>query len=449
MSKQSAVFTEGPITGPLIRFALPMLAAMFLQSMYGAVDLMVVGRFAGTADVSAVSTGSQLMMSVTSLFTGLAMGMTVLLGQKIGEGNAEEGGAIIGAGTAMFASIGLVFSVILFIFAEKLAALMNAPAEAYIRSVQYIRICGSGSLVIIAYNTLGAVFRGIGDSRTPLFSVAVACVCNIIGDLLFIAVFHMGTAGAAAATVLAQLFSVIVSFLKIRKMKLPFVFKASDIRFNTKHIRRILFLGLPIALQDVLVSISFLVILSIVNSLGVIISAGVGVAEKVCGFVMLLPASFSQACSAFVAQNKGAGKYDRAVRCLRDAVSISFGISVLIFCVVFFFGYQLSSVFAEDPEVLYASSEYLKAYAIDVMLVSIFFIFTGFFTGIGKTRFVMLQGIVGAFLVRIPVSYIMSKRVPVSVFLLGMATPSSSFVQAVLCVIYFLILRKNKEFENN
>ncbi|MBQ6451911.1 MAG: MATE family efflux transporter [Solobacterium sp.] len=441
MSKQSAVFTEGPITGPLIRFALPMLAAMFLQSMYGAVDLMVVGRFAGTADVSAVSTGSQLMMSVTSLFTGLAMGMTVLLGQKIGEGNAEEGGAIIGAGTAMFASIGLVFSVILFIFAEKLAALMNAPAEAYIRSVQYIRICGSGSLVIIAYNTLGAVFRGIGDSRTPLFSVAVACVCNIIGDLLFIAVFHMGTAGAAAATVLAQLFSVIVSFLKIRKMKLPFVFKASDIRFNTKHIRRILFLGLPIALQDVLVSISFLVILSIVNSLGVIISAGVGVAEKVCGFVMLLPASFSQACSAFVAQNKGAGKYDRAVRCLRDAVSISFGISVLIFCVVFFFGYQLSSVFAEDPEVLYASSEYLKAYAIDVMLVSIFFIFTGFFTGIGKTRFVMLQGIVGAFLVRIPVSYIMSKRVPVSVFLLGMATPSSSFVQAVLCVIYFLILR--------
>jgi len=441
------LFTEGPITGPLIRFAMPMLAASFLQSMYGAVDLMVVGRFAGTADVSAVSTGSQVMMTVTSIFMGLAMGMTILLGQKIGEGNAKEGGRIIGAGIALFAVIGVTASALLGISAPSLASLMNAPAESFTRAAQYIRICGIGSLAIIAYNTLGAVFRGIGDSRTPFMSVTIACICNIVGDLLFVAVLGMGTAGAALATVMAQLISVAVSLFLISRMQLPFTFSLSDIGWHRTQIRRILGLGFPIALQDFMVSISFMVILAIVNSLGLIVSAGVGVAEKVCGFVMLVPSAFSQAVSAFASQNKGAGKYDRAVKGMLCAVGICFAFSVVISWFVFFHGTIPASMFASDPEVILAAAEYLKAYAIDVLLTSLFFNMTGFFNGIGKTRFVMMQGIAGAFLVRIPVSYIMSRRVPVSVFLLGLATPASSLVQVLLCVLYFLNIKHKQTFD--
>lgn len=378
--ERNTTFTEGKILQPLILFAMPVLFALFLQAMYGAVDLLVVGKFASSADVSAVSTGSQIMMTLTNLISSFAMGTMVLLGQLIGCGKKEEGGKAVGTAMVMFAGIALVMTVLLVCFAPQISSIMHAPKEAFDKTAAYVRICGCGMIVIVAYNLIGCIFRGIGDSKMPLFTVAIACVCNIAGDLVLCAGFHMGTTGAACATVFAQVVSVVVSFGFIRKKQLPFVFKKENVRIHKDLLKKMAGLGAPIALQDLLVSISFLIILAIVNSMGVTASAGVGVAEKVCAFIMLISSAFMQSMSAFVAQNYGAGRMDRAKKAL--------------------------------------------------------------YNGIGQTKFVMLQGIAGAFGVRVPVSYLMSIRPDTSLFKIGLATPMSSVVQLLLCLGFMVILNR-------
>ena len=435
-------FTEGKILVPLVRFALPVLAALFLQAMYGAVDLLIVGQFGTAADVSAVSTGSQIMMTLTGLVASFAMGATILLGQQIGEGNAQKGGETIGACVALFLVIGVGLTALVAPGARALAAVMRAPEEAFDLTAAYVRVCGLGTLVIIAYNLIGSVFRGIGDSATPLMTVAIACACNIAGDLFFVAVLHMGTAGAALATVLAQGVSVVISLAVIRRRPLPFTLKKEHLRWNGALIAQVTRLGLPIALQDLLVGVSFLIIQAIVNGLGLIPSAGVGVAEKVCAFIMLVPSSFMQAMSAFVAQNAGAGRFDRAVKSLRCGIGVSMVFGVAMFYVSFFHGQLLAGLFARDGQVVLAAADYLKAYAIDCLLTAVFFCFLGFYNGLGLTRFVMLQGVVSAFCVRVPVSYLMSRQTPVSLFRIGLATPCSSALQILMCLACMAYVRK-------
>lgn len=442
--KETQNFTKGNILTSLVRFALPVLAALFLQTMYGAVDMLVVGQFATAADVSAVSTGSWLMQLITSFVVGIAIGTTVLLGRRLGEGKPEEAGKIIGASIVLFAIIGVVITFFMELCAVPVAQIMRTPIEAFDATVLYVRICSAGSVFIVAYNVLGSIFRGIGDSRMPLVTVAIACVFNIAGDFLLVGVFGMATAGAAIATVLAQALSVIISVLIIRRQKLPFTFRRTDIVFDRKRMGSVFRLGLPIAFQDLLVSISFLAITAIVNSLGVIPSAGVGVAEKLCGFIMLVPSAFNQSMSAFVAQNMGAGRMERAKRALLCGIGMSLVVGVFMAWLSFFHGDLLAGLFARDEAVIAAAADYLKAYAIDCLLVSVMFCMIGYFNGYGKTLFVMLQGIAGAFGVRIPVSLIMSKIKPVSLFKVGLATPCSSVVQIILCVGYFLLLSRRK-----
>lgn len=444
--EQNTSFTEGKIMQPLILFAFPVLLALFLQAMYGAVDLLIVGKFATSADVSAVSTGSQIMTTLTNLISSFAMGTTILLGQQIGSGKKEEGGHTVGTAILMFAGIAMVMSVFMVIFAPWVSQIMNAPEEAFQKTVDYIRICGGGMLVIVAYNLIGCIFRGLGDSKTPLITVAIACVFNIAGDLLLCAVLKMGTRGAAIATVFAQVVSVVVSLLLIRKKELPFTVNIRNIRIHKDYLKKMIGFGAPIALQDLLVSISFLIILAIVNSMGVIASAGVGVAEKVCAFIMLISSAFMQSMSAFVAQNYGAGKMKRAKKALHYGIAVSFSIGVIMFAITFFHGDVLAGIFSSDKEVILAATDYLKAYAIDCLFTAIFFCYTGFYNGIGKTRFVMIQGILGAFCVRVPVSYIMSIQPKTSLFHIGLATPMSSALQLILCVGFMLILKKKGVF---
>ncbi|MCR5742207.1 MAG: MATE family efflux transporter [Lachnospiraceae bacterium] len=445
-------FTSGRIVAPLLKFAGPVLLALFLQAMYGAVDLLIVGKFAESADVSAVSTGSQIMMTITNLISSLCMGMTIILGQKIGEKRPDEGGRIIGSGMLLFGLIGVILTVLLPILAPQLAGIMNAPTEAFDLTVSYIRICGAGAVVIISYNLIGGVFRGLGDSNTPLVTVLIACICNIAGDLLLVAGFKMGTKGAAIATVGAQFISVVISFVLISRKKLPFEFSRKKIRWDGVIVRRIMVLGTPIAVQDLLVGISFLVILAIVNDIGLTESAGIGVAEKVCAFIMLVPAAFMQSMSAFVAQNRGAGKIDRAIKGFKSAVAISFCFGVVMFYLAFFHGDILSGIFSKDAAVIVAAADYLKAYAIDCLLTCFLFCFIGFFNGMGFTTFVMAQGIIGAFAVRVPVSFIMSRWEPVSLFHIGLATPCSTILQIILCFgclwIKFLYHKYNDKSSN-
>ena len=440
--EQNVSFTEGKIVKPLLLFAVPVLLALFLQAMYGAVDLLIVGKFASSADVSAVSTGSQIMATLTNLISSFAMGTTILLGQQLGSGQREEGGKTVGTALVLFTGIAVIMSIILVLFAPQVSSLMNAPEEAFGKTVAYIRICGGGMLVIVAYNLIGCIFRGLGDSNTPLLTVAIAFVFNIIGDLLLCAVLDMGTEGAAIATVAAQVISVVISFFLIRKKQLPFTMTKENIRIYGQYLRKMVGFGAPVALQDMLVSVSFLIILAIVNAMGVIASAGVGVAEKVCMFIMLLSTAFMQAMSAFVAQNYGAGKMQRARKALHYGIGISFAMGVVMFFITFFHGDMLAGYFSSEADVIFAAADYLKAYAIDCLFTAIFFCYTGFYNGIGQTRFVMLQGIIGAFGVRVPVSYFMSIQPEPSLFHIGLATPMSSVLQLVLCMWFMLLLRK-------
>ncbi len=434
-------FTEGKILAPLIRFALPVLAALFLQAMYGAVDLMVVGQFGTPSDVSAVSTGSQIMHTITTVIVGLSMGITILAGQKIGEKKPEEAGKTIGSGICLFGVLALVVTALALAWSKGLCELMRAPEEAFDLTVVYVRICSAGTIFIVAYNVLGSIFRGIGDSRMPLVTVAIACALNIGGDLLFVAGFHMGVAGTALATVLAQAVSVGISLVVICRRSLPFTFHRGYLRFDRRRVGKILQLGAPIALQDLLVSVSFLVIMAIVNSLGLIASAGVGVAEKLCGFIMLVPSAFMQSMSAFVAQNVGAGKIDRADKSLFYGIITSVCVGVVMAYLSFFHGELLAAIFAKDQEVIGAAGEYLKAYAIDCLLTAFLFCFAGYFNGRGLTFFVMAEGITGAFCVRIPVSYFVSRIPTATLFHIGLATPCSTVVQIILCILYY---RKKK-----
>lgn len=442
-------FTEGRILAPLLKFALPVLLALFLQAMYGAVDLLIVGKFGTAIDISAVSTGSQIMQTVTSLVTSLAMGITILAGQKIGEKDAEGAGDAIGSGICLFAVLGILMTAVMVGLSGPLAALMQAPEEAFDQTVVYIRICSGGYLFIVAYNVLGSIFRGIGDSRMPLITVAIACVLNIAGDLALIAGFHMGVAGAALATVMAQAASVALSVLIIKGRQLPFTLSRQRMRFDGSLIKQIVRLGAPISLQDLLVSVSFLVILAIVNSLGLIASAGVGIAEKLCVFIMLVPSAYMQSMSAFVAQNVGAKTYARGRKALAYGIFTSFAVGVVMAWLSFFHGDWMASLFANgsDLDVIYAAADYLKAYAIDCLLTSFLFCFLGYFNGWGETVFVMAQGIIGAFCVRIPVSYFMSQMSWATLFHIGLATPASTVVQITLCLIYFR--RQNRKLSKN
>lgn len=437
-------FTSGAILPKLLKFMLPVLFSMFLQALYGAVDLLVVGQFASTADVSAVSTGSQIIITLTNLIVSFSMGITVAVGQRIGQKRPDDAAHIIGTGIILFAIIGFVFSIVSVLGSSGLAWIMKAPKEAFDLTTNYIKICGAGFIVISAYNLLGSIFRGLGDSKTPLIAVGMACIFNIIGDLVLVSVFNMGAAGAALATVLAQLLSVVISFFMIRRATLPFEFHKAHVKLKKNFAVLIAKIGIPVALQEFLVGISFLVLLAIVNQLGVTASAGVGVAEKVCTFIMLVPISFMQSMTAFVAQNYGAGQMQRAQKTLKIGIGISFAFGIVMFLISFFRGDLLASVFSKDTETIIASWDYLKAYAIDCLFTCFLFCFIGYFNGIGKTKFVMLQGLCGAFIIRVPVALLMQRISNGSLFLIGMSIPCSTILQIAMFFIAYSKIKSSK-----
>ena len=441
---QKHSLTEGNILKSLLTFAIPILFSLLLQALYGGADLLIVGRFADTVDVSGVATGSMLLSTVTNIITGLSMGITIAVAEKIGLKKERDAGKAIGAGIWLFAVVSVVLTVLLVAGAPVLAGLLHAPQEAFAQTVRYIRICGAGAVFIVSYNVLGAVFRGIGDSKTPLLTVVIACLINIAGDLLLVAGFHMGAAGAATATVLAQAVSVIISMAMICRRTLPFAFQRGDIHFDRQLIGKELKLGIPVGLQEFLVGASFLVIQTVVNSFGVTASAGVGVAEKVCVFIMLVPSAYMQSMSAFVAQNMGAGNPKRADRALLCGVSTAFCVGLIMCVLTFFHGDLMAALFSSDAAVIAAAHSYLKAYAIDCLLTFFLFCFIGYFNGREKTLFVMLQGLIGAFGVRIPIVWLVSRIPGATLFQIGLGTPASSLVQVTLCLGMFFWMHRKK-----
>lgn len=449
MSKKEISFTHGSVFKSLIRFAVPVFGALVLQAAYGAVDLLVVGLFGDASSISAVGTGSAFMQMITLVITSLAMGSTVIIGQFIGENNPKRAGNAIGTSILLFIIVGIVLTIILEVFAEGIAVILSVPEESFDKAVTYIRLCSGGILIIVAYNVISSILRGVGNSKLPFIFVLIACVVNIVGDLILVGGFKMDGAGAAIATVFAQLVSVIISIPVIMHSKLPFTFTLKQLRFYKDELKRVVGVGVPIALQEAMVQISFLVVNSIVNNMGLMPSAGYGVAQKLVSFITLIPSTVMQSTSAFVAQNIGANNLKRAQRGYFTAVVTGCVVGILIFYIGFFHGDLISSPFTTDPEVILQSAAYLKGFSAECILTCVLFGSVGYFNGCRRTMPVMIQGIASAFLIRIPVSLFMANLPNTNLTYVGTATPITTVCGIIFYMICFKIMYKRNKNEQS
>lgn len=441
---QKDTILHGRIFPPLLRFVIPLLLAILLQALYGAVDLFVVGKFGDTASVSAVSNGSQIMHTVTGIITGLTMGVTVLTGHASGAKDDDRAARIVGGMIRLFSVVAIVITALMVVFSEDIARIMQVPEAAMEKTVAYVRICSAGTIFIVAFNAISGLFRGLGDSKSPLLFVGIACVVNVLLDLLLVGVFKMDAAGAAIATIIAQAASVVFSVLKIRKNGLPFKVEKEHLLYPKGAEKNILSTGGPLALQDCLVSTSFLIILAIINRFGLVASASLGIAEKLFLFLAIVPMSFMSAISAFVAQNIGAGQERRALDSMKIAMGISIVFGVAVTALAVFKGGALASIFEDDPEVIATAAEYLRSSGLEYIPISIIFCFLGYFNGIGKTGFVMAEALVSSFVFRIPLSYLLSRLPETNLFIIGFAVPLSSLTSLIMCIIYFFIVSRRR-----
>ena len=444
MKNDKSDFTQGSILKKLSLFMLPILGALVLQAAYGAVDLLVVGHFGSTSGLSAVSTGSQVLNLVTFVVTQFAMGITVLIARYLGEKKPEYIGQVIGGGAVVFAIIAAVLFVVLVGFARGISVLMQAPAEAVDLTASYVRICGAGIFFIVAYNVLSAIFRGLGDSKSPLLFVLVACIVNIFGDLLLVAGLHMDAAGAAIATVAAQAVSVVCAIVMLLKKNLPFQLQKSDFRLNTQC-RKFLEIGLPLALQEFLTQVSFLALCAFINRLGLEASSGYGVACKIVNFAMLIPSSLMQSMASFVSQNVGAGNKKRAKQTLFTGIGIGLVFGCAVFALVWCKGDMLCSIFTTEAGVIAHGFAYLKGFAPETIATAILFSMVGYFNGNDKTVWVMVQGLVQTLLVRLPMAYFMSIQPNASLTMIGLAAPTSTAVGVVLNICFYLYLNHKEK----
>lgn len=432
---------DGKIFPALTKFSLPILLSLILQALYGAVDLWMVSRFAVNADVSAVSTGSQTVLIVSGFVTGLSMGITVLLGQSMGERNDKRSADIIGTSIWVFAVAGMILTGILLFTAPTLATLLNTPAVAFDKTVQYILICGAGTVFVVGFNVLSGIFCGLGDSKTPLLFVGIACIANIAGDFVLIKVYQLGAVGAAIATIAAQAVSVFFSFFVMRD-RLPFSFTKKNMHFDKRLALSVVKLGTPIALLRMCNEVSYLVIMGLVNQLGVVASSGVGIAEKLVMFIVLIPTAYMSAICAFVAQNVGAGQPARAKKSMWVGMATAAGIGGMMAYLSFFYGDVLSRFFIEDAAVIAASAEFLKATSVECFVLSLAYSYNGYFNGIEKTDFVMMQGLCAIFLVRIPYAYFASTRANPTLFNIGLSATFAAVFMLVLCSVYYGIVSR-------
>lgn len=444
MKSDKADFTQGSILKKLVAFMMPVLGALILQAAYGAVDLLVVGRFGSTSGLSAVSTGSQVLNLVTFVVVQFAMGITVLIARYLGEKKPEKIGAVIGGGAIVFAIISVVLFIVMVCFAHPISILMQAPEEAVDLTASYVRICGGGIFFIVAYNLLSAIFRGLGDSKSPLLFVLVACIVNVVGDLALVAGLHMDAAGAAIATVSAQALSVVFAVILLMKKDLPFTIARKDFRLNPQC-KKFLKIGLPLALQEFLTQVSFLALCAFVNRLGLEASSGYGVACKIVNFAMLVPSALMQSMASFVSQNIGAGKKKRAKKSMFTGIGVGLVVGCLVFALVIFKGDMLAGFFSTDAAVIENGYAYLKGFALETIVTAILFSMVGYFNGNNKTIWVMTQGLIQTLLVRLPLAYFMSIQPNASLTKIGLAAPISTMVGVVLNIGFYVYLNRAEQ----
>ena len=440
--------TTGSVFKNVILFSLPYLLSYFLQTLYGMADLFIVGQFEGVASTTAVSIGSQVMHMLTVMIVGLAMGTTVSIGRAIGAGDHRQAAKDVGNTVTLFMAVSITLMVILLALVHPIISAMSTPAEAVDGTAAYLTICFIGIPFITAYNIISSIFRGMGDSKSPMYFIAVACAANIGLDYLFMGAFRLGPAGAALGTTLSQAISVAVALSVILKRK-SIVLKKDDFRPLRPVMGNILKIGVPIAFQDGLIQIAFIVITVIANRRGLNDAAAVGIVEKVISFLFLVPSSMLSTVSALGAQNIGAGKSERAIQTLRYAVMLAAGFGILASIAIQFTAESVVAMFtdqttADGAQVVRFGGQYLRGYIFDCIFAGIHFSFSGYFCACGKSGLSFLHNILAIVLVRIPGVYLASQLFPSTLFPMGLATATGSLLSAVICVIAFAVIRRKE-----
>ena len=437
--------TQGSIIGNITTFSLPYMLAYFLQILYGLADLFVIGQYCGVDSTTAVSNGAQVMYMVTVVLIGLAMGTTVLTARAIGAKDPERTRAVVGNTVTMFAIIAVVLMVVLLCLRGWIVGVMDTPAEALNGMEHYLTICFIGIPFIIAYNIIASIFRGLGDSKSPMYFVAVACVVNIILDYFFIGVLELGAMGAALGTTLSQAASVLFALCYIRRHKGMLDISRSDLRPQRDVIKLILKIGLPIALQDGFIQISFLAITVIANGRGLVDAAAVGIVEKFIGLVFMVPSAMLSTVSAISAQNIGANKMPRAKQTLRTAMLITSVYGLVVSITLQFIPQVAVGLFTSDSQVLAQGSDYLRGYVWDCIFASIHFCFSGFFTACGYALISFLHNSLSIVCARVPLAWLSSMLYPDTLYPMGLSTCAGSFISCLICIgAYWWLKRKGK-----
>ncbi|MCI6820412.1 MAG: MATE family efflux transporter [Clostridiales bacterium] len=435
--------TSGSVLSNILYFSLPYLLSYFLQTLYGMADLFIIGQFDGVAGTTAVSIGSQIMHMLTVMIVGLAMGATVNIGHAVGAGDRKKASLVIGNTATLFMAISIPLTILLICLVKPVVMVMSTPAEAVFGTAAYLTICFAGIPFITAYNVISSVFRGLGDSKSPMYFIAVACAANIILDLVFMGVMDMGPAGAALGTTLSQTISVAVALIAIVKRRLISVSR-SDFRPCREHIRRILNIGVPVALQDGFIQIAFIVITIIANQRGLNDAAAVGIVEKIIGFIFLVPSSMLSTVSAVCAQNIGAGKLERAAKTLRYAIFIAAGFGLVVSVLIQFIAEPVVGLFSSDTAVITMGGQYFRGYVADCMFAGIHFCFSGYFCAYGKSGISFLHNFLSVLLARVPGAYLASKMFADTLLPMGLAAVAGSILSVIICTIAFIWIRKRE-----
>lgn len=444
MNESKYDLTNGSVIRTLIFFVLPYLFSSFMQAFYGAVDLFVVGQYTSSSAVSAVTIGSQIMQIIIAVILGLTMGTTVLVGHCIGQKDGTKAAKVIGNTILLFSGIAVLLTPLMVLFTNNLVSIMQTPAEAVTETAQYTIICSIGIPFMIAYNVISSILRGLGDSKTPMYFIGIACIVNVAGDFLLTGLLGFGVIGVAWATTFAQAASSVFGCIYLIKKKLPFPFSKKDIRWQSSISGRILQIGAPIALQDFLIHISFMLITVIANRRGLIASAAVGVVEKIIIFLFLVPSAFSSAISAITAQNIGAEKPERAIKSVKYGIIITVSYGCIACILSQLFPMTFTSIFSTDTNVILAGADYLKTYMIDCILVGATFCLNGYLCGCGKSIVVFIHNTISIFLIRIPVAYLMSELFKDSLLPMGLASPLGSLLSIFILIGYFMVQRRKK-----
>lgn len=437
--------TTGSVFKNIVIFSLPYFLSYFLQTLYGLADLFIIGQYEGVASTTAVSVGSQVMHMLTVMIVGLAMGTTVSIGRAVGAGDKKRMSACVGNTVTLFMLVSVVLTAALVLLVDPIVSVMSTPAEAVDGTARYLTVCFIGIPFITAYNIISSIFRGMGDSKSPMYFIAVACAANIALDYLFMGAMRLGPVGAALGTTLAQAISVLVAFIAIRRRRSVAVSRG-DLRPRRDVMGQILGIGMPVALQDGLIQIAFILITVIANLRGLTDAAAVGIVEKLISFLFLVPSSMLSTVSAIGAQNIGAGDYGRAKQTMWYAIGIAVGFGVIVSALFQFIAEPVVGLFTPDEGVIAAGGQYMHGYIFDCLFAGIHFCFSGYFCACGKSMISFIHNISGVALVRVPGAYLMSKMYPATLLPMGLATAAGSILQVLICIVaYRIICRRGKD----